>query len=129
MGRGKASKTKLRYHFGLNLILNKLRTVVISVKTGTPSDDDLEELANMLAENWQKVGRRLGIDQARITAYHKENEKLSEKAFKMLLDWKQSKGSDGTYQDLYDALCHKLVKCKLIAEDVCCDSQWLQPEK
>ena len=110
-------------------MLNKLRALVISVKKGTPSDDDLEKLADKLADKWQKVGRRLGIDHARITAYHKENEQLSEKAFKMLWDWKQSKGSDGTYQDLYDALCHELVKCKLIAQDVCCDNQWLQPEK
>ena len=73
----------------------------------------------MLGDNWEKVGRRLGFEQARITAYHKENERSSEKAFKMLLDWKQSKGPDGTYQDLYDALCHKLVNCKLIAEEVC----------
>ena len=119
MRRGKASKTKLTYLFGLNLILNKLRALVISVKKGTPSDDDLEELSNMLGHNWENVGRRLGFEQARITSYHKENEKLSEKAFKMLLDWKQSKGSDGTYQDLYDALSHKLVKCKHIAEEVC----------
>lgn len=105
------------------MILNKLRALVISVKEGIPSDDDLEELADMLADNWEKVGRRLGFDQAKIIAYHKENEKLSEKAFNMLLDWKQSKGSDGTYQDLYDALCHKLVKCKLIAEKICCYNQ------
>lgn len=110
-------------------MLNKLRVLVISVKAGTPSDDDLEELADKLSDDWEKVGRRLGFEQARITAYHKENERLSEKAFKMLLDWKKSKGSDATYQDLYDALCHKLVKCKLIAEEVCCHSQWLQPEK
>ena len=119
MGRGKASKTKLSYLFGLNLILNKLRALVISVKEGTPSDDDLEKLADMLADNWTKLGRRLGFEQARITAYHKENERLSEKAFKMLMDWKQSKGSDGTYQNLYDALCHKFVKCKHVAEEVC----------
>ena len=83
MRRGKASKTKLTYLFGLNLILNKLRALVISVKKGTPSDDDLGELADMLGHNWENVGRRLGFEQARITSYHKENERLSEKAFKM----------------------------------------------
>ena len=119
MRRGKASKTKLTYLFGLNLILNKLRALVISVKEGTPSDDDLEQISLMLGDNWEKVGRRLGFRQARITAYHKENEKLSEKAFMMLMDWKESKGSDATYQDLYDALCHRFVKCKHIAEGVC----------
>ena len=123
MGRGKASKTKLRYHFVLNLMRNKLCALVISVKAGTPSDDDLEELAVMLGDDWEKLGRRLGFEQARLTAHHKENERLSEKAFKMLLDWKKSKGSDGTYQDLYDALCHKLVKCKRIAEKICFDNQ------
>ena len=104
-------------------MLNKLRALVISVKEGIPSDDDLEELADMLADKWEKVGRRLGFDRAKLIAYHKENEKLSEKAFNMLLDWKQSKGSDGTYRDLYNALRHKLVDCKLIAEKICCYNQ------
>ena len=101
-------------------MLNVLCAFAVSVKAGPPSDYDLEELSLKIADNWERLGRRLGFDRARITAYHRENEKLSEKAFNMLMDWKQSKGSDGTYQVLYDALCHKFVNCKGIAEKICC---------
>ena len=100
-------------------MLNVLCAFAISVKAGPPSDDDLEELSLKLADNWERLGRRLGFDRARITAYHRESEKLSDKAFNMLMDWKQSKGSDGTYQVLYDALCHEFVNCKGIAEKIC----------
>ena len=117
-GSGRATQN-LDNIFGLNLVSSVLCTLVISVKAGSPSDDDLEELAYLLHDNWNRLGRRLGFAQARIIAYHKENEKLSDKAIKMLMDWKQSKGSDGTYQVLYDALCHNLVNCKRIAQEIC----------
>lgn len=39
----------------------------------------------------------------------------------MLKDWKLNKGEGATYTVLYDALCHKLVGCKLLAENFCCD--------
>lgn len=86
------------------------------MKVGCPSEDELEELSIMLSDNWGKFGRRLGFAQARITAFHKENEKLSDKAYAILMEWKERGGSDGTYKVLYDALFHKLVRCKLIAE-------------
>ena len=91
-----------------------------TVKVGCPSEDELEELSIMLSDNWGKFGRRLGFAQARITAFHKENEKLSDKAYAMLMEWKEREGSDGNYKVLYDALCHKLVNCKRIAEKICC---------
>ena len=102
-------------------MLNILFTLAIPViKAGVPSDDDLEGLSLMLADKWEQLGRRLGFDQARIIAYRKENEKLAEKAFNMLMDWKQSEASAGTYQVLYNALCHQFVNCKSIAEKICC---------
>lgn len=63
---------------------------------------------------------RLGFDRARVTAYHKESEKLADKAYNMLMDWKQREGSAATYQVLYDALCHPRVEYKNLAEQFCC---------
>ena len=73
----------------------------------------------MLADSWERLGRRLGLDRAILTVFHKENENFSEKALHMLKNWKQSMGVDGTYQVLFDALCHKLVNRKDIAEQIC----------
>ena len=117
-GSGRATKN-LDNIFGLNLVPSVLCTLVISVKAGSPSDDDLEELAYMLYDNWERLGRRLGFDQATMTVLDKENAKVSEKALRMLIHWRLRMGSHGTYQVLYDALCHKLVNCKRIAQEIC----------
>lgn len=73
-----------------------------------------------LGDKWEKLGRHLGFDRARRTAYHKENEKLDEKAYNMLMDWKEREGSAATYQVLYNALCKDVVACKGLAEELCC---------
>lgn len=89
------------------------------MKEGSPSDYELEKLSSLIAGDWKRLGHRLKLEEPRIVAFHKENEMLSEKAFKMLLYWKHSMGSDGTYQVLYDALCHELIARRDIAEQFC----------
>jgi len=91
------------------------------VKEGTPSNDELEELSQRIAEAWKPLGRRLEIEEGKLTCFHKENEEYSEKAFKMLLHWKERDASTATYSVLYDALCHKLVNKKLLAEELFCE--------
>ena len=91
------------------------------MKAGNPSDDELEKLATKLGDNWRKLGRRLGFDDAALSAIRKENDKMAERARCMLIEWKQTEGSDATYQVLYDALNHELVACKRLAETFCCN--------
>ena len=81
---------------------------VFVVKQGVPSDEDLERLSQKL-DKWKKVGRRLEIEEARLTAFDNENKEWSEKIYKMLLHWKERDGSAATYTVLHDALCHPLV--------------------
>ena len=92
------------------------------MKKGTPSDEDLEELSQQIGKSWKPLGRRLKLKEAELTAFHKENpDEYSERAYQMLLRWKSRDGKDATYQVLYDALDHKLVKEKRLAEEICCD--------
>ena len=93
----------------------------IAVKVGNPSDDELEKLSTQLGDNWKTLGRRLGFDDAMLSAFRTENDKLAERARCMLVNWKQTKGSEATYQVLYDALTHEFVSCKLLAETFCCN--------
>lgn len=58
-------------------------------------------------------------DEAALDAIHKENEEFSEKAYKMLLRWKQANASGATYRVLHDALCHELADRKDLAERFC----------
>ncbi|XP_078357687.1 uncharacterized protein LOC144642577 isoform X2 [Oculina patagonica] len=97
--------------------------VQAAVKVGTPSNDELEELANEIADSWKKLARRLKVEEAKITAIHKENEELSEKAYKILLHWRQTNApvAPATYQVLFDALNHHLVGRSDLAEKYCCE--------
>ena len=91
-----------------------------TVKQGTPDDEKLEMIAGYV-QSWKKLGRRLEFEEAQLEAFHKQDEECSEKAYKMLLRWKQRNGSAATYQVLHDALCHSLVDRKDLAEKYCCD--------
>ena len=98
---------------------------LVSVKTGKPSDDELEELADDIHaqdDTWKRLARRLGIKKPKITAIDNENRQLHEKAYHMLMHWKQGEGSDATYQVLFDALTSKLVNCRDLAEKYCCEN-------
>ena len=95
----------------------------VSVKPGKPSEDELEELANNIhteEDYWKRLARRLGIKRPKITAIDDRYKGLSEKAYNMLVHWKQRKGCDATYEVLYEALTNDLVDCKELAEEYCC---------
>ena len=98
-----------------------LSSDIYLVKDGKPSYEKLQYLARELAGKWKTLGRRLGFNEAVIDDLDQANEELAEKAYKMLIAWKQKVGSEATYKVLYDNLCHELVECKDLAEQYCCD--------
>ena len=90
------------------------------MKDGTPEKDVLERLAVEIVAEWKEVGRRLlNNNEAELDAIDHENKKMSEKAYKMLLKWTAAKGSEATYQVLYNALCDHLVNRRDLAEKYC----------
>ena len=91
------------------------------VKDGEPSDQELESLSKELGEKWEELGRRLGFNQAAITSFDEDNNKLAKKAFKMLMDWKKKEGCEATYAVFNYALRHKLVKRNRLAKLFCCE--------
>lgn len=91
------------------------------VRVGTPSSEELQRLANEIMPCWKKLGRRLGIEDARITAFERQNpHDLYEQAYQMLCHWKQSGGErSATYKILYEALSDELVGQRTLAEKYC----------
>jgi len=91
-----------------------------AVKEGIPVNDDLERLANEIINQWKKLGRRLmeNADEM-LDAIDNRNDEVNEKAYKMLLEWKQAKGSCATFRVLHDSLCDDLVKRRDLAEKYC----------
>jgi len=76
-------------------------------------------LGGKIAEKWKKLGRRLGIIDAKLQEINRAHDQLSEKGYHMLKHWKQEKGSFATYEVLCDALEHELVQHRDLAEQFC----------
>ena len=73
-----------------------------------------------IVAEWKWLGRLLlDNDEAALKAIHKENEECSEKAYQMLLKWKQAKGSGATFGVLHEALCDSVVDRQDLAEEFC----------
>ena len=66
-----------------------------------------------------KLGRRLGVTDAKLQDIRQAHDELCEKGYHTLIHWKQEKGSSATYQVLCDALQHNLVQRADLAEQFC----------
>jgi len=97
------------------------RTKLTASKEDQPSEDELEELSGLLGLSWEALARRLGFHKGEIDGFDKDNEKLPKKAYYMLIRWKEKGGVAATYSVLYDALCHRFVQRKDLAEMFCCN--------
>ena len=87
------------------------------------SEEDMEELANCLGGKWRKLGRRLKVDKSVLDDLNSNAQlypDVSEKAYEMLKKWECREGDSATYQVLYEALCHKHVARKDLAQKICC---------
>ena len=88
------------------------------LKEGTPQRDELEALANEIGDSWRKLARRLNLE-PRIDDIDNQYRQLSEKAYQMLLEWKQRNGDEATYAILFKALDHDLVGHRDLAQKYC----------
>ncbi|XP_068708062.1 phosphatidylinositol phosphatase PTPRQ-like [Montipora foliosa] len=52
--------------------------VTRTIKEGTPSDTELEDLSLNIGDAWKHLGRRLRFTEAQLIGFHKQNEEYSE---------------------------------------------------
>lgn len=97
-------------------MMGLLFLLVVQYKDGVPDDLELFELSIAIAPKWERVGILLGLSFYEIGDI-KINEK--DKAYRMLLDWKNNTTSLSHYQDLYIALCDNEVQLNSIAKTFC----------
>lgn len=93
------------------------------IKHGVVVTDELESLSVRLGTSWKALARRLAFEKAQIVAIDNRNAELGEKAYQMLMSWKEREGSQATYQVLHDALSHKYVQLRELAEMLCIDAR------
>ena len=88
------------------------------IKDGSPSPYELEGLSEKISDKWEKLGRRLQFDEAQIKEHNNYRNKLSEKAYDLLISWKERDASAATYHVLYEALSD--VGRRDLAQQFCC---------
>lgn len=92
----------------------------VAVREGSPTNNDLEGLAREIINEWKTLGRRLlENDESSLDAIDKKNDEHGEKAYQMLLKWRQAEGSCATFRVLHDALGHRFVNRRDLAEKFC----------
>jgi len=77
-------------------------------------------LSGQIGEKWKKLGRRLDVPDPQLQEINQVHDQTSEKAYYMLKQWKQGKGSAANYQALCGALKDNLVQRQDLAEQFCC---------
>lgn len=92
----------------------------VAVIEGNPTNNVLEHLSKKISVDWRRLGRRLSFDEADLQEFDDRRHEISEKAYAMLLHWKQRKGLDATYSVLNNALRDRLVNRIDLARDFCC---------
>ena len=101
--------------------LSELTRQSSAVMEGNPTESVLERLSNKIrSKDWRKLGRRLTFHEAQLDEFDNDNEQISEKAYAMLLAWKQNFGKDATYSVLKKALCDTTVGLRDLAREFCC---------
>ena len=84
------------------------------------SDYELEHLSVKI-EKWKPLARKLYFMEAEIEEFDIRHNG-SEKAYAMLLAWKQRNGATATYRVLHEALCHPYINRKDLAYTFCFDA-------
>ena len=88
----------------------RLSLFLVAVKPGIPEDNELHELANDVSPFWKKLGRELRVAESKLSQLdvgHQQD--VYEKAYQMLLHWRETKDNQATYQILYSALTSTVV--------------------
>lgn len=89
------------------------------LKDGTPSEDDLEHLANNIFHCWKVLGRKLELNESVLISIDREEKRTSEKCYKMLKKWKECNGSAVDFKTLAQGLGNHLVQRKDLAYKYC----------
>ena len=87
---------------------------------GIVTDDDLQNIGKAIAGDWDHLGRRLpGIEDEDIEEIEDRYKSLSKRGYHILKRWKRNKEEAADYKTLHDALVHRLVMRRDLAEKYC----------
>lgn len=80
------------------------------MKPGIPKEIELHELADDVSLFWKKLGRTLGVEEPKLSQLELDHQRDAyERAFQMLLHWRQTRNDQATYRNLFNALTSNVV--------------------
>lgn len=92
------------------------------IKKGTPTEQELQRLAEEIPEDWKRLGRAVGLKEKHLKIIEIDNpDNVFERALATLFKWKEKQGQEATYQKLATALDDELVQRRDLVETFCCD--------
>ena len=93
------------------------------MKPGVPKDIELHHLANDVSSFWKKLGRELGVEESKLSQLELNfQQDAYERAYQMLLHWRETRNDQATYQILYNALTSTVVGRNDLGKKYCCVS-------
>ena len=89
---------------------------------GTPTEQELQRLAEEIPEDWKRLGRAVGLKEKHLKIIEIDNpDDVFERALATLFKWREKQGQEATYQKLARALDDELVQRRDLVETFCCD--------
>ena len=91
----------------------------MSIKQGVPEDHELLSLAEDMLVIWKKLGLALGLKNSQLDEIEADHLRGVERSYAMLRKWKESRGSEASYERLAQGLDHKAVSRHDLIEAYC----------
>ena len=90
------------------------------MKPGVPEDIELHHLANDVSSFWKKLGRAFKIKESKLSQLDVNHQQDAyEKAYQMLLHWRETRNNQATYHILYNALTSTVVSRNDLGKKYC----------
>ena len=90
-------------------------------RLGTPSQNDIMNLAAQVMPVWKRLGRALGLSNETLYEIEADFAGVYEQSYQMFRKWLQMKGSGATYSTLAIALQHETVQKHSLVSQYCCN--------
>ena len=103
-------------------VLFALNVLAGTIKEGTVTDDKLLDLARDVVTFWKNLGRELQIPEARLDEIDidYQGQGVVEKAYQMLLSWRDKCYPSTTFRCIYDVLSNQRLNRRDLAIKHCC---------
>ena len=90
-------------------------------KLGAPDDTELLGIAHATVRIWRPLGLALGLRNSHLDEISEDQQNALDRAYAMLRKWKETMGSEASYERLALGLGHQAVERRELIDGYCRD--------